>query len=384
MSGMVGIEVGVGRLRAVVRGRRGAIKTFEVPCTSDTLDTAVAELQALAGDAASIGLTFGLGHLQVKQVKLPPVTHEARRQMLMVEPERWFANATGDSTAIALDADGGLALAADGVVVEACVAACSRWAPVLRVDAAPMAVARVFRWAGVSAAYAVLDASPGEVGIVQIEDGVLRTVRRVRLADNAPSMHGATEVPGVATPFVTAFGATLPTDAVPGTELLTVDLEHGFATVRRRRTLAWSVAAAGAICSAVWSFGVTRARTLDALEVAVDAARSGAAPGHLAVRRALLIDRELASITSTVATRTDVLAALTSIGARLPQEAVAQRVRVSGTEWQVEGNAATASAVLAALAAEPRFERVRFLAPSNRFRDGADDRETFAIAFAVR
>jgi hypothetical protein len=144
------------------------------------------------------------------------------------------------------------------------------------------------------------------------------------------------------------------------------------------------VAAAGAICTAVWSFGVTRARTLDALEVAVDAARSGAAPGHLAVRRALLIDRELASITSTVATRTDVLAALTSIGARLPQEAVAQRVRVSGTEWQVEGNAATASAVLAALAAEPRFERVRFLAPSNRFRDGADDRETFAIAFAVR
>jgi hypothetical protein len=55
-----------------------------------------------------------------------------------------------------------------------------------------------------------------------------------------------------------------------------------------------------------------------------------------------------------------------------------------GNEWQVEGNATTASAVLAAFAAEPGFEKVRFLAPSNRFRDGADDRETFAIAFVVR
>ncbi len=384
MSGMIGIEVGVGRLRAVVRGRRGASQTFEVPCVSDTLDAAVSELQALAGDATSIGLAFGLGHLQVKQVKLPPVTHAARRQMLMVEPERWFANATGHSAAIALDTDGGLALAADGEFVEACVAAFSRWAPVVRVEAAPMAVARAFRWARVHTAYAVLDASPGEVGIVQVDDGVLRTVRRVRLSDNAPSMHGATEVPGVDTPFVTAFGATLPTDAVTGTQLLTVALEHGFASVRRRRIAAWSVAAAAALCTTVWSLGVTRARTLDALDAAVAGARSGAVPSHAAVTRALLIDRELAAITSTVTNRIDVLAALASIGARLPNEAVAQRVRMAGNEWQVEGNAATASAVLAALAAEPRFERVRFLAPSNRFRDGAEDRETFAIAFAVR
>jgi hypothetical protein len=92
----------------------------------------------------------------------------------------------------------------------------------------------------------------------------------------------------------------------------------------------------------------------------------------------------MAAISTTVSSRVDALAALASIGARLPDEAVAQRVRMAGNEWQVEGNAATASAVLAALAAEPRFERVRFLAPSNRFRDGTEDRETFAIAFAVR
>jgi hypothetical protein len=381
---MIGIEIGVGRVRAVVRGRRGASQTFDVPWTTDALDTAVSELQARVGDAASIALSFGLGHLHVKQVKLPPVTHAARRQMLMVEPDRWFANANSDSTAIALDADGGLALAADGDFVEACVTAFSRWAPVLRVEAAPMSVARAFRWAGVNGAYAVLDASPGEVGIVQVDDGALRMVRRVRLSDNAPSMHGATEVPGVETPFVTAFGATLPADTVTGTQLLTVALEHGFASVRQRRTAAWSVAALAAVCTAVWSLGVSRERTLDAIGSAVADARAAAAPGQAAVARTLLIDREMAAISTTVSSRVDALAALASIGARLPDEAVAQRVRMAGNEWQVEGNAATASAVLAALAAEPRFERVRFLAPSNRFRDGTEDRETFAIAFAVR
>jgi hypothetical protein len=96
------------------------------------------------------------------------------------------------------------------------------------------------------------------------------------------------------------------------------------------------------------------------------------------------IDRELAAISTSSTSRADVVAALAALGSRLPLEAVAQRVRVVGNEWQVEGNAKTASAVLAAFAAEPRFERVRFLAPSNRFRDGTEDRETFAIAFALR
>ena len=166
--------------------------------------------------------------------------------------------------------------------------------------------------------------------------------------------------------------------------LLTPALEQRFIRQRQRRVMTWSAAAIAAICTAGWSIGVSRDRLLHALEAEVVSARSSAAVGTAAITRAVKLDRELAAIASTAAARSDVLTALAAVGVRLPVEAVAQRVRIVGAEWQVEGNATTASAVLAALAAESRFEKVRFLAPSNRFRDGATERETFAIAFAVR
>jgi len=184
--------------------------------------------------------------------------------------------------------------------------------------------------------------------------------------------------------FSVAHGAALSFDGAIDAMLLTPSIERGFVSAQRRRFMTWSVAAMAAVGLMVWSVGVSRSRLLDTLTSEVAAARDAATEGNASVVRALTIDRELAAITTTTADRADALAALAALGARLPVEAVAQRVRMVGNEWQVEGNATTASAVLAALAAEPGFEKVRFLAPSNRFRDGADDRETFAIAFVVR
>jgi hypothetical protein len=129
---------------------------------------------------------------------------------------------------------------------------------------------------------------------------------------------------------------------------------------------------------------MSRERLLTALETELASARTSAAPGLTLSMQAMAIDRELAAISTTTTSRADVVAAMAALGTRLPVKAVAQRVRVVGDEWQVEGNAETAAAVLAALAAEPTFDKVRFLAPSNRFREGTEDRETFAIAFALR
>ena len=108
MSGMIGVELGAERVRAVVRARSGALRTYEVAYTPDRLDDMVAQLSAAVGDVRGIGLTIGLAHLHVKQVKLPPVPHAARRQMLSVEPERFFAVPQGASTAVSLTADGTL------------------------------------------------------------------------------------------------------------------------------------------------------------------------------------------------------------------------------------------------------------------------------------
>ncbi len=384
MSRVVGIEIGDTRLRAVIRQGRRAPQTFELPFDPELLDAAVAELEALVGDVTQISLAIGLAHLHVKQVKLPPVARDARRQMLMVEPERWFAMAAGRDVAISLSDDGTLAHAADGQFVEASVRAFSRWAPVRRVEVAPEAVLRAFVLAGVHNACTTVDASAGEVGIVQLVKGALCSVRRIRGADADMDAMALTTLPDVAPAWIVAHGAALASDDEIATMLLTTGLERRFAGVQQRRLAGWSLAAIAAACTAVWSLGVSRDRMLDALDVEVSAARRESAAGQAAVQRAQTIDRELAAIATTTSGRTDALAALASLGAKLPVEAVAQRVRMVGNEWQVEGNAATASAVLAALAGEPRFDKVRFLAPSNRFRDGTEDRETFAIAFAVR
>ena len=384
MSGLAGIELSTDRVRAVVRNRGGALHTFEMAYSPDRLDDMVAHLSAAAGDVRGIGLAIGLAHLHVKQVKLPPVPHAARRQMLSVEPERWFAVPQGAPTAVALTANGDIALGADGALVDACVRALALWAPVLRVEGAPLALARALNAAGKRSASSALDASAGEVGLIETQDGVLRTVRRARAADLMTAIAAANVAEGLDPAFGVALGAALGCDDSLDEMLLTSTLEHAFVSMQRRRVTTWSVAAVAAVVTAIWSAGVSRERLLTSLDTAVASARGTSRVGSALALRAMAIDREMAAISATTASRPDVVTALAALGVRLPVEAVAQRVRVVGSEWQIEGNTKTAAAVLASLAAEPRFEKVRFLAPSNRFRDGTDDRETFAIAFALR
>jgi hypothetical protein len=384
VSGVAGVEIGRDRVRVVVRTRRGTLHTYEMPIAADRLDDVVAQLSAAAGDVRMIGLAIGLAHLHVKQVKLPPVKHAARRQMLAVEPERWFVVPQGSPTAVSLTPGGDIALGADGAYVEACVRAFSKWAPVQRVEAAPLALTRALNSAGQRAAVAALDAPHGEVGVVETRDGALFSVRRARATDLAAPAVSPTTSPGLDPAFSAAFGAALAFDGALDFMLLTPALEGSFVGAQRRRVAMWSVAAAVAVTAVLWSAGASRERLRGALDTEVAAARAQARAGSSLALRAMSIDRELAAISTTTRSRPDALTAMSALGLRLPVSAVAQRVRMVGNEWQVEGNAKKAAAVLAALAAEPHFEKVRFLAPSNRFRDGTDDRETFAIAFAIR
>lgn len=384
MSGMIGVELGAERVRAVVRARSGKLRTFELPFTPDRLDDMVSQLSTAVGDVRGIGIAIGLAHLHVKQVKLPPVPHAARRQMLTVEPERWFTVPQGALTAVSLTPDGDIALGADGAWVDACVRAFSAWGDVERVEAAPTALARALNAAGHRAAGAALDAGVGEVGAIETRDGVLRTVRRARASDLAAAPVSPPLAKDLDPAFNVALGAVLGFDGAIDTMLLTPTLERAFQRAQRRHVAVWATAAVVAVCASIWAAGMSRERQLTALEQELAVARRASRSGAALSVQALRIDRELAAISTSSASRADVVAALAALGARLPLEAVAQRVRVVGGEWQVEGNAKTAAAVLAAFAAEPRFERVRFLAPSNRFREGADDRETFAIAFALR
>lgn len=381
---VAGVEIGANALRVVVRsGRRGA-RTLTVPYTPDTINESVTRLAATAGAVRNIGVAIGMAHLHVKQVQLPPVAHGARRQMLTVEPERWFTMAPETPAAIALTANGELAFAADGALVDAWVTALETWAPVVRIDAAPLALLRAVQGSSRPTLTTSVEAGPHEWGIVDIVDGSLRSARRLRpVAPHAPTVTQSL-APDVDAAYNVALGASIADDGALATMLLTPTLERQFVGAARRRTAGWLAAASLAAGALVWAAGASRASTLAALDAELATVRTGATEGSGLALRAMSIDREMVAINTTLAVRADIQVALAALGARLPRSAVAQRVRIVGTDWQVEGNAANASQVLAALAAEPQFERVRFLAPSNRFRDGTGDRETFAVAFAVR
>jgi hypothetical protein len=383
VSGIAGVEIGADTVRVVVRSRNGSVQTGERPFDRERIDDIVDELSTTMGDVRGIGLAVGLAHLHVKHVTLPPAPHASQRQMIVVEPERWFAAAQRGQTAVALTANGEVALAADGALVEECVRAFATWGPVRRIDAAPLALARALSKAGTPTVRASLSAGAHEIGMVDLADGQVRSVRRARAGDfelPAPTP----PVTGLDPSFSAAWGASLDFDGDVHEMLLTPALERQFLGERRRRIGVWCMAAAAALTAAVWSAGVARDRALDATNEAVSLARTKAQRGTALASSALNIDRELAAVALTTTSRPDVPRAFAALGSRLPIDAVAQRVRMTGTEWQVEGNARTASAVLSALAVESSFANVRFLAPSTRFRDGTAERETFSIAFSVR
>ena len=262
MSGIAGVEIGVERVRVVVRLRGGTLHTYEMPCATERVNDMVSQLSAAAGDVRAIGLAIGLAHLYVKQVTLPPVSHAERRQMLSVEPERWFAVAQGAPTAVSLTPAGDIALGADGAFVDACVRAFAKWAPVMRVEAAPLALARALTAAGHRSATAAIDAGVAEVGLIETHDGALRTVRRARAVDLSSPPASPPAAAGLDPAFSVALGAALGFDGSIDAMLLTPALERSFVKAQRRRLVTWAAAATLAVATALWSAGVARTPAL--------------------------------------------------------------------------------------------------------------------------
>jgi len=368
----VGLELGAEVVRAVLQPRRGDAITREYGWSPERATDCVERIVADLGSGHTVALAVGLAHLSVQRVTLPPSPPATLRQMLRIEPDRWFPLASDGELAVAVAAHGTLAFACDGVALQRWVSACGALGTVISVEPAPVALARTLRRDG----SAVLDDEQAP-GWVEVREGTLTTVRRGGCGE-APSDAIGSDA------FQVAHGAATVSRATDETQLRTTDMERQATARARQRLLAWSVTALAAVIVAIWSLGISRDRTLAALDVALVEARAAAVTGRASLDRAFALDREADAIVALRADRPDDARALAALGTRLPRAAVAQRVRVDGREWQVDGNAVTAAAVLQSLAAEPTFGKVRFLAPSTRYQEAAGNRETWSIGFTLR
>jgi hypothetical protein len=373
-------------VRAVVRPARGAVQCHECAWDPARPEEAVATLRARIGEVRAIALAVGLAHCHVTAATLPPLTAAARRQVLRTEPDRFFAVAPATPLAVVVLDGASLALAADARLVDAWSAAFGGWARVVRVETAVQAVARALVARERATAMVAIDAADDEVGVVTVREGAIVGVRRTapfaldRVPESAPPL------PDVPASHAVAHGAALPAQADDDLQLLTPAREHQLARDRTRLVASWIGIAALWCGAALYAAGWSRDQVLLELENTIAATRPAATSAESLLVRVRQLDAEAEAITQGVGADAgaDALGVLGAVGRALPRDAVAQRIRVSGDAWQVEGNAQQASAVLAALAAEPRFADVRFLAPSARYQDGTRTRETFAIAFAVR
>jgi hypothetical protein len=145
-----------------------------------------------------------------------------------------------------------------------------------------------------------------------------------------------------------------------------------------------ALAARTALVLALWSLERERDRRLVRIreEMALVAPRAREA---VELRdRLAAIDREGEAITEVTRRRPDPLHVLAALGERLPAGATVLRVQVRGDDWQIDGTAPDAAAIVPLLDRDERFEGVRFLSASARFREGDRTYGTFSIALRVR
>jgi Tfp pilus assembly protein PilN len=384
MSGRAGIELTptVVRLVRLAPLTGGISQTVELPWDPARPLDAVNALRAKVGALQEIALTIGLGFLEVARLELPPVPAVERTRIVELEPDRYFAAANREALAVAVAPDEPIAFAAPAALVRSWLSAFETWAPVEWVESAPVSLARALGTQS-NGTYAI-EATGDEVGLLQIGRGRLTSVRRTLEKGAAADARPVPSLNSLPAQFAAAYGVARsgsPTDHVA----LAPDEWRRKLTSRRRATLLiHTLTAVAALVFAVWAADRWRERTLNALESQVAEAEARGASADTALRMLRSRESEAHIIADIAANRPDPHAALAAISAALPREATVLSARANGNDWQVDGTTTDASTLVPLLDRQARFDSVRFLSASSRYRDANRSYETFSVALRFR
>jgi type IV pilus assembly PilN-like protein len=418
----IGVEIGPRALRAVrVSGagwRRRPAQVVEIAGDPATPRDVATILREHFGATARIAVALDLPLLCVKQVKLPALAATAKRRIVSLEPERFFATRGEDVVAAARDEDN-LVFATREALVTSWIAALEELAPVELVEPGPAALVRALTRAGVGAAAVLRDGQKEGVAMLVLDAGRIVRARRVfgglreaaRALRDEPSLpervlldpwtedgaqvvaaeldcdvarvEPAPTVAGVSSQFLPALGAALALDRPPPVDnsLAPADLAARIGR-RRRRELAIAIVACGAaLLLALSSADGWRNRALTRLQRTLPAMRERAAPALTLQSEILSVEQEAQTIRAVTLERPEPLRVLAALTRRLPREAYVRSLRFAGADWQIDGYAPNAARVLAELGGAAEFTDVHFLTATTRVSLGSRTYETFALAF---
>ena len=418
MMARLGVELGPRAVRGVrLEGWfRPRARAVEVECDPDNPVEAVEALRQHLGPARRIAVAIDLPLLFIKQVKLPPLSEPEKRNILRLEPERFFP-VRAEELVPAVRGDDNLVFAAKEAALATWVAALEELGPVDVVEPGPLALARALAHAQLTDAVVLLDGQADGIGVVEIREGRVTRARRVfgTLDDAAAALleNGGGSGPiyltpwnedrvrvlgtllpeafvqplptvaDVVGPFLPAYGAALGIGTKPNIPETLISPELGARiTVRWRRELRLAVAAAAAaLVFALASADGWRARATRGLEASLQSLQQRAAPALTLQNRLQALAREAQAIRQTERQRPDPLGVLLVLSKQLPAGAYLRGIRWSGAEWQIDGYAPNASRLVAQLGAAPEFKEVRFLSATTRGALGDRTYESFALAF---
>jgi len=423
----LGVQLGVDRARAVLLTRwpRRRARTVELPFDPERPQETVAALRAVVGTPRRIAVAIDIHLLRTKRITLPALSAEARRNILRLEPDRFFA-VRGEELVPAICGDDGLVFAGSAPALTQWTEAIEQLAPVDLVEPTPVALARGLADADINDALVVFDGDQAGVAIAEVRGGRVTRARRLfgsnvgadaafsaepattevpaaafldpwtasRPDALAPLVAGASFAPvpsvGRATSglaidgtFAAAYGAALGIRRMPPVAETLLGPTHATA-VRRRRVRALTLAIAACVAAAIFAvaaIGDRRARAEAQLDAATTALADRVAPALAMQSEIAALARRAAALRAIDAERPDPLRLLRALSAVLPPGAFVRQLHGVGADWQVDGYAPSASAVLATLGADAAFRDVHFLSAMTQARVAGRTYENFSLAF---
>jgi Tfp pilus assembly protein PilN len=384
VSDRVGVEITGTRLRAVALAAWGDRPRAHAEVEWDATHPAasVAALASRMGRVGRIALAIGLDQLHVKHVDLPPASARVRRQMIAVEPDRFFPV---QESQVVVGLAGAVAFAFDRATLERWTQAFETWAPVESVEAAPVALARALADAD-DGTYA-FPLGDDATGVVEVRGKALAAARYVTGPARDAARDQSRALPTIRRVdlhLLTAWGAARGLDGDLDVMLIG-DAQRRTIERRRVRRLAGAAAACLiAVGFGLWALDRSREDVLARLTGEQAALEPRAAPGAALQAQLAKLDQEDAVSRTVSTSRTDPLRVLAALGERLPRDVTVLNARAIGDEWRIDGTATNAAAILPALDGDPRFQNARFLAATARYREGGKTYESFSLAFRAK
>src|SRR3989441_4221098 len=179
MMARLGVELGARALRGVrLEGWfRPRARVVEVECDPANPAEAVEAIRQHLGPARRIAIALDVPLLFMKRVKLPPLGEPEKRNILRLEPERFFPVRAEEIVPAVRDDD--LVFAAKEAPLATWVAALEELGPVDMVEPGPLALARALAQVQITGAVVLLDGAADGIGVVEIREGRVTRARRV-------------------------------------------------------------------------------------------------------------------------------------------------------------------------------------------------------------